>query len=89
MIYHIFDVIEGIIEANKTSDVPSSVLVHCQQGVSRSCAAVIAFIMYKESIDFDTALEKVRKCRSICKPNIGFELQLMDWGRRRAAVYQY
>ncbi len=39
------------------------VLVHCQQGISRSCAIAIAYIMYKCNIDYDDAHRRVTTAR--------------------------
>ncbi|KAL0227450.1 hypothetical protein RCL1_003594 [Eukaryota sp. TZLM3-RCL] len=52
------------------------VLVHCHQGVSRSCAIVIAFIMLKLRFSYDDAYKTVKEKRKICSPNAGFAYQL-------------
>jgi protein-tyrosine phosphatase len=48
------------------------VLVHCNAGVSRSSTFVIAYIMKFESLDFDSAFNKVRSVRPSIRPNVSF-----------------
>ena len=52
------------------------VLVHCEVGVSRSAALVIAHIMQAERLRFYAAYQKVRTRRAQVLPNIGFATQL-------------
>ncbi|KAI0783526.1 dual specificity phosphatase [Abortiporus biennis] len=49
-----------------------NVLVHCQQGVSRSAAIVIAYLMYAQNMTYDSAFELVKRKRACVKPNSGF-----------------
>jgi hypothetical protein len=55
------------------------VLVHCQQGVSRSCAVVTAYLMAQNGRSVVEALEYVQKRRPQAQPNIGFMAQLQDF----------
>ncbi|KAL0218891.1 hypothetical protein P9112_004544 [Eukaryota sp. TZLM1-RC] len=52
------------------------VLVHCHQGVSRSCSVVISFLMFSLQLDYKAAYELVRESRTICHPNMSFECGL-------------
>lgn len=52
------------------------VLVHCQVGVSRSAALVIAYYMTAKQVGFDEAFAAVKKLRPLVSPNIGFCLEL-------------
>jgi len=68
-------------ESNKFIDeaIQSShgrVLVHCMMGVSRSSTIVIAYLMYKNRWDFDTAYDYVKRRRSCIWPNQSFQEQL-------------
>ena len=63
------------------------VLIHCQQGVSRSCVLCIAYIMYHMQMDYDAAFQYVRARRGICRPNVGFMAQLIAWQKRMTAAY--
>lgn len=57
-------------------------LVHCQQGVSRSASIVIAFIMKKFRVKYPVALKFVQSKRDVVKPNEGFELSLIEYSER-------
>ncbi|OMJ77053.1 hypothetical protein SteCoe_23454 [Stentor coeruleus] len=52
------------------------VLIHCAAGVSRSGSVAIAYFMAKYSLNYQTALARVRKGRGCVCPNAGFERQL-------------
>ncbi|KAL5482309.1 hypothetical protein ACEPAI_8903 [Sanghuangporus weigelae] len=56
-----------------------NVLVHCQQGISRSPAVVCAYIMRERSLSYDAALQIVKSRRKCIKPNAGFEKTLRNW----------
>ncbi|KAJ6480419.1 protein-tyrosine phosphatase-like protein [Mycena sanguinolenta] len=55
------------------------VLVHCQQGVSRSPSIVIAYLIRNHGMSYDAALAFVRRKRACVKPNPGFARALMEW----------
>lgn len=75
-----------VVEIEKVRKRGGSVLVHCHQGVSRSCTLVIAYLMWKESFSFQEAFQFVKQRRSICSPNSGFMTQLMQWETKLKAV---
>ena len=52
------------------------ILVHCAAGASRSATIVIAYLMWKNKMKFDDALQLVQKLRPIVWPNEGFKDQL-------------
>jgi protein-tyrosine phosphatase len=54
------------------------VLVHCNAGVSRSSAIIIAYLIRHQDMKYDQALDQVRTNRATAKPNIGFETQLKE-----------
>ncbi|KAI5120460.1 hypothetical protein M0805_008507 [Coniferiporia weirii] len=56
-----------------------NVLVHCQQGISRSPAIVLAFLMRERALSYDAALQVVKTRRKCIKPNEGFERTLRNW----------
>lgn len=55
------------------------VLVHCIEGVSRSAAIVCAYLMVKENIQPQQALDRIRQSRPQCRPNDGFWAQLFTY----------
>ncbi|EJF56347.1 DSPc-domain-containing protein [Dichomitus squalens LYAD-421 SS1] len=59
-----------------------NVLVHCQQGVSRSAAVVIAYLIYTQNMSYDSAFDLVKRKRACIKPNSGFVRCLQDWEKQ-------
>jgi len=54
------------------------VLVHCQQGVSRSVSMVVAYLIKYYRFSFDEAKALCQKSRKQANPNEGFEKQLRE-----------
>lgn len=61
---------------NDIRDSGGSVFVHCNAGVSRSAAIVIAYLMEKEKLPYLQAVELLQQARPCVKPNDGFIRQL-------------
>lgn len=59
-----------------------NVLVHCQQGVSRSPAIVIAYLIHNLGMSYDQAHALVKWCRPCINPNPGFVAALRAWENR-------
>eukprot|EP00736_Rhodelphis_marinus_P009011 Rmarinus@m.7745 len=78
VLYDIFEWMEDALSNPK-----NKVFVHCWQGVSRSCAVVIAYLMWKEGMAFRTAFDDVKRRRIIADPTMGFVFQLIDWEKRK------
>lgn len=76
---HLEDTVEDIDSALRRG---RNVLVHCQQGVSRSAAIVIAYLIRKRGMSFDSAVTFVRQRRPCIKPNSGFVRCLQEWERQ-------
>jgi protein-tyrosine phosphatase len=57
------------------------VLVHCFAGVSRSATVLASYLMLTKRVDMPTAIDMMRKKRSIIQPNPGFCAQLLKWGK--------
>lgn len=53
-----------------------AVLVHCAQGVSRSVAVIMAYLMYKYKLKLPQALHAVKRRSENAQPNEGFIKQL-------------
>jgi len=58
------------------------VLVHCQQGVSRSAALVIAFLIKSEKHTLSSAYTHLRAQRPTCKVRPNFLKQLIEWDKK-------
>ncbi|PRP89706.1 hypothetical protein PROFUN_00048 [Planoprotostelium fungivorum] len=54
------------------------IYVHCHQGVSRSTAMVICYLMWSNHASFSAVFEDVKKK----SPNASFIAQLLGWGKR-------
>jgi protein-tyrosine phosphatase len=76
---HIYSVVAVIDEVRRKGQ---KVLVHCTQGVSRSCSFCIAYLMLLDNISYDDGFQRLKARRGICNPNPGFCSQLVMWGRR-------
>lgn len=61
---------------NDIRDSGGSVFVHCNAGVSRSAAIIIAYLMEKEKLPYLQAVELLKQARPCVKPNDGFIRQL-------------
>jgi len=68
-----FKFIEEGINANE------GVLVHCEQGVSRSASVVIGFLIYHKRMSLREAIVHTRSKRSMINPNNGFMRQLYEY----------
>jgi len=56
-----------------------TVLVHCAAGVSRSASIIIAYLMYKHRMSFNTAFNHLKTIRPCCRPNLSFQQQLRSY----------
>ncbi|GET89835.1 hypothetical protein, conserved [Leishmania tarentolae] len=83
-IFSLFAVVNAFIE-DAVERHRGKVFVHCQQGVSRSCTFVIAYVMWKQGLCYDRAYELVRARRTVCNPNLGFFMNLRLWEAQLSA----
>ena len=67
---------EGIQFIAQALDRGENILVHCHMGISRSASFVVAYIMMKNRLSYESALDLVRKERECVAPNEGFQNQL-------------
>lgn len=70
------DIAVGVVE--KCVENGWSILVHCDAGMSRSATVVVAYIMKRDGLSADDALNYVLRKRAIA-PNQYFLVGLMDW----------
>ena len=67
------------IGAARAAGARHKVLVHCNQGVSRSATCVCYWLMQREEgLTVERALERVRAAREVVHPNPGFMRQLRE-----------
>lgn len=69
----VFSQIDKYLGSNKR------VLVHCFAGSSRSATVVIAYLMSRNSLDFNTAYRFVKEKRYETEPNLGFCMLLANY----------
>lgn len=62
------------------------VLIHCEQGISRSPTVLAAYLMREERMHPVAAIKYIRKFRPIIDPNPGFREQLDVWGNCRGEL---
>ena len=69
---------EGVdfIKASINESDDSCILVHCQEGKSRSTSFIIAYFIREEGMTYMDAWDKVRRERWIANPNQGFVEQI-------------
>jgi protein-tyrosine phosphatase len=53
-----------------------NILVHCNQGVSRSTTVCLAYLMLDHGMSFDEALAQIKAARPSVRPNAGFVARL-------------
>jgi len=61
-----------------------SVLVHCHAGISRSPTVVIAYLMFKDHLSYDAAMERMKSRDELFQPNDAFKSQLQVFEKRLA-----
>lgn len=64
-----------------------SVLVHCEQGISRSTAFMMAYLMRRERRGVDQVLAEVKLKRRV-RPSENFKEQLRLWGELEYRVWE-
>jgi len=66
--------INNFIEEGSTNN--NKILIHCGEGVSRSAAVCLLYLITKKGMTFSKAKETFTKKRAACCPNDGFVLKL-------------
>jgi hypothetical protein len=62
--------VEGLRFLHRQVEAGRKVYVHCFAGISRSSFFVSAYLMLRENISFEEAVNRVRSVRSVCNPNV-------------------
>ena len=88
---HLDDAVDWIAAALSDPYAVDAVLVHCQQGVSRSATIVLAFLMRERAMPLVSAARFLRERRWV-RPNESFMAQLQryetDLATRRLGPYK-
>lgn len=83
----ICDFIDWIMRQQSKDD-NGKILVHCSHGISRSAAAVIAYLMRKDRKDLAIVLDQVRAKRPMVKPSASFMVQLEIWEQLEYRIWE-
>jgi len=76
---NLFPIFSECIDFIDSARQSGAVLVHCEQGISRSATVMIAYLMFIEKLDARAALNKLQDARPQVAPNSGFWKQLKKW----------
>ena len=76
-------------ENDKSNTNTVNVVIHCDQGKSRSGSIVIAWEMISKKLSYDEALAEVKKCRPLVQPNPAFVEVLRELERTREEFEEY
>ncbi|XP_069889741.1 serine/threonine/tyrosine-interacting-like protein 1 [Dipodomys merriami] len=57
----------------------SAILVFSTLGISRSCAAVVAYLMHRNTETLKRSWNHVKQCKPTMRPNQGLVSQLLEW----------
>jgi protein-tyrosine phosphatase len=75
IIYNIFEVIKFIEEDNQQN----KILFHCIEGISRGPALLAGYLMWKNNISKESAINLIKQKRNCVDINLGFIIQLNNW----------
>ena len=67
------------IQSALSSDISHRVLIHCKHGQSRSATVAAAWLIARQELTVDAALQHLRICRPKVRPNEGFISQLKSF----------
>ena len=68
------------IENEKESNKPKKILIHCIEGISRAPALIAGYLMWKQNLKVENAIEFMKSKRKCVDINLGFIIQLHKWG---------
>ena len=67
------------VENEKESNKPKKILIHCIEGISRAPALITGYLMWKQNIKTENAIEFIKSKRNCIDINLGFIIQLQKW----------
>jgi len=65
-----------------------AVLLHCQQGVSRSASFAVAYLMVRHNLTFEAAYTFLHERRERVNPNMGFVLSLVEFQKVSEVIHR-
>ena len=68
--------IRGIIDNNHDKNI----LIHCNEGQSRSVSVILFYLMTKHKLSFDESRDFIKKIKPDIRPNDAFEQVLRTFG---------
>jgi len=72
-----FQAIDFIESDNKKSN--KKILFHCIEGISRAPAIIAGYLMWKQNLKTEKAIELIKSKRNCVDINLGFTIQLHKW----------
>lgn len=81
------DALPSVLNQGSKPETAPKMLVHCHQGISRSGAVVVTYMMRALSLDYEATLARARESRSIIAPNSGFADQLRLWHEMEYSIF--
>jgi len=73
--FQTIDFTEREDESNKSK----KILIHCIEGISRAPALIAGYLMWKQNIKTENAIEFIKSKRKCIDINLGFIIQLHKW----------
>ena len=74
---------------DSATQLPNSLLVHCQMGMSRSGTTVVVYLMLREHLTFWDALVQTTAARRVVSPNAGFCRQAIAVEKCKGSLRKY
>ena len=67
------------IEIKEETNKPKKILIHCIEGISRAPALISGYLMWKQNLKTQNAIDFVKSKRKCVDINLGFIIQLHKW----------
>lgn len=78
-----------IRSSDKQTTQPPRVLIHCIQGISRSGAILVAYLMRSQQLSYESTLKMAQSARAMVAPNSGFADQLRLWQQLQYTIHAW
>ena len=67
------------IETKNEKIINKKILIHCIEGISRAPSIIAGYLMWKENLKHEKAIELIKSKRKCVDINLGFIIQLQKW----------